>query len=137
MNEEQTKEIDSDNQSTLTCLQNALNETQETIRAYDTKAGILSALLTLVVGIINYSFITSNTNVLLNVMALIASLSGLIAIGLLGAVIFPMKDPREGFDLSGFEPKGTYYVSLNDSSKKVSAFVGPGKTNRLDSRAKL
>lgn len=126
MTKELAKEPASNDQTqiTLTCLQNALNETQETIRAYDTKAEILGALLTIAVGTINYSFITSNNNVLLNAVAVLTSLSGLIAIGLLGVVIFPMKNPKEGFDLTGFESKGTYYVLSNDPScQKVSTFV--------------
>ena len=40
----------------LTCLINSLNETQETIRAYDVKAEILALVVTLALGLLSHNF---------------------------------------------------------------------------------
>lgn len=95
-------------------LQKALDETQETIRAYDTKAEVLAIVLTLVVGVINFSALTDKCKAsqCLDYLRAIPLLLGFITLVLIGMVLFPRRNLFKEIDSGTDRPKGTYFVSL-------------------------
>ena len=95
---------------TIACLQHAIEDTQETIRAYDTKAEILGILLTLAVGITNFSLLPELA--LYSRIALVCSwLVSLAAVGLLGLVLHPKANQFKDISFGTFSPNGTYYLN--------------------------
>jgi len=101
--------------TTLDCLQNILNETQETIRAYDTKAEVLAILLTLVVGTINFSLISDSckSHCAIKMLSVISISLGLLTLFAAGMVLCPRKNMVRGIDTGNYLPKRTYFVSLD------------------------
>jgi len=101
--------------TTISCLMHAIDGAQETIRAYDTKAEILGVLLTLAIGITNFTFYQHNTAY--TKWILFSSwIVALIAIAILGLVLHPKKDPFKNIDRGNFTPSGTYFLTNLSSS---------------------
>lgn len=97
--------------TTIDCLLNNINETQETIRSYDTKAEILGILMTLVVGFLNYNLISDYKcdSIIMGLIAA-ATFVAITALALLLTVLFPSRNPAHEVDLGKFQPKNTYFV---------------------------
>lgn len=106
---------DNRDKTTLECLQNILNETQETIKAYDTKAEILAILLTLIIGIINFGFVTDacTTHCGIKLVSIISMSLGILSLFPIGMVLYPRKNLFEGINAGEFQPEKTYFVSFN------------------------
>lgn len=100
-----------DGQQNIECLLNAINETQETIRSYDTKSEILGILMTLVVGLLNFNLVGDykrDTWVML--LIALATVSAIISLLFMLSVLFPSRNPVEEVDLGGYTPRGTYFL---------------------------
>lgn len=96
--------------TTISCLQHAIEDAQATIRAYDSKAEVLGILLTLAIGITNLIFLEQPdrcSKLLLGASVFV----GLMAAGLLGVVLNPKKDLFSKISFGGYAPKGTYFVA--------------------------
>ena len=101
--------MDEKERITIDCIKHAIEDTQATIRAYDTKAEILGVLLTLAVGITNFSLLPELTSY--SKVALIASwLVALVAVGLLGLVLHPKTNQFKTIAFGTFSPSSTYYL---------------------------
>ena len=102
-------------ETTISCLQHAIEDAQDTIRAYDSKAEILGILLTVAIGITNFTFLQHSTSY--SKALLVASwIAGLVAICALGLVLHPKKDLFKKIDFGGYTPKETYFLSNIESS---------------------
>jgi hypothetical protein len=98
------------NSATLTCLQHAIADSQATIRAYDTKAEVLGILLTVAIGMTNFTILQQPAPC--SKLLLEASwLAALLAIGFLGAVLKPRKDLFSKIQYGGYTPNGTYFIA--------------------------
>lgn len=111
----ETDKSDIQDKTTLECLHKVLAETQETIRAYDTKAEVLAIILTLVVGIINFGVVTESCKAhcgikIISVMSMGLGIMTLFAVGM---VLYPRKDLFQEIDSGEFTPKRTYFVSFD------------------------
>ncbi len=71
--------------TTIACLQHALADSQATIRAYDSKAEILAVLLTVALGITNFTALQQSA-VCFKALLAAGWIIGLVAIGFLGEV---------------------------------------------------
>ena len=99
--------VDGKGSMNIQCMTNAINETQETIRSYDTKSEILGILVTLVVGILNFNMITDfKKDSLVMLFIIITTTMALISIMFILLVLFPARNPIEEIDLGGYTPKG-------------------------------
>jgi len=96
--------------TTISCLMHSVEGAQETIRAYDNKAEILGILLTLAIGITNYTHFEHCTG-WTKWMLLSSWVVALIAITALGFVLHPMTNPFKNIALGNFTPSGTYFLS--------------------------
>ncbi|HIJ88017.1 MAG TPA: hypothetical protein HPP97_10115 [Desulfuromonadales bacterium] len=99
----------------MECLQKALDETQETIRAYDTKAEVLAIIMTLVVGIINFGLVNDicKTHCWIKFISVTSIFLGITTLFAIGMVLYPRKNLFKSIDSGEFRPKRTYYVSLD------------------------
>ena len=106
---------DIQDKTTLECLHKVLAETQETIRAYDTKAEVLAIILTLVVGIINFGVVTESCKVHCGIKIIsVTSMSlGIMTLFAVGMVLYPRKNLFQDVDSGEFMPKRTYFVSFD------------------------
>lgn len=111
----------------LECLQKALDETQETIRAYDTKAEILAIILTLIVGVINFSLVSEGCKAIcwvkyLSLISIFLGISTLLAVGM---VLCPRQHRFGGINTGEKNPKGTYYLLLDKTPgyKNLDEFI--------------
>lgn len=87
---------DIQNKTTLECLQKILDETQETIRAYDTKAEVLAIIMTLVVGVINFGLVNDSCKThcwikFISVISIFLGITTLFAIGMVLYASVPVK----------------------------------------------
>lgn len=102
---------DSNEGTTIECLRNAINETQETIRSYDTKSEILGILMTLVVGFLNFNLIADyKCDKVVMLLIASATVTAIIALMLMLLVLFPSHNPIEEIDLGGYVPQNTYFI---------------------------
>lgn len=103
----------------ILCLQNALNDTQGTIRAFDAKANSLGVLLTVAIGITNFTLF--QTQGPWTKCFLAASwIAGLAAIFFLGAVLHPLRNPHQSLVGRG---EGTYYFLTSELTKNVYEMI--------------
>ncbi len=104
--------------TSLECLQKSLEETQATIRGYDTKAEVLGIFLTIIVGVINFGMISSvcDKHGWLKFGAAISMMLGAVTLFTAGMVLFPRKGLAEEIEIGHYKPKSTYYVRLSDKS---------------------
>ncbi len=120
--------IDIRDKTTQECLQKTLDETQETIRAYDTKAEVLAIILTLVVGIINFGMVADSCKKysgikFLSVTSIVLVIFTLFAVGM---VLYPRKNLFKDIDTGDERPKRTYFVSFDfmPSFKSLDEYIG-------------
>lgn len=110
--------------ATIECLKHAISDTQETIRGYDNKALIVATLITLAVGITNYSLMPHLEGWL--EYGLITSwLLAITSVALLGMVLHPRVDNFKAIHLGEFTPAGVYFLHniTNSPSNSVSALA--------------
>lgn len=108
-------------------LLDAINDAQETIRAFDLKAEILTAVLTLLVGMVAFAW-HDQDSAALKTVDIIAIITAFGAMGCLMGVLFPMNNPAENVKLGGYQPAGAYYVdrkkyadeTVTDFAKKLA-----------------
>lgn len=104
----------------ISSIQSAITDSQETIRAYDSKAEILALMVTLAVGVTNYSLLTNGASVALKNIILVSWIVAILAIGFLGMVIVPRKNLFKDIQMGSYEPQGTYFlVNLTSSSQNT------------------
>lgn len=103
-----SEEVEKD--ETIDCLLNAISDTQEIIRGYDTKAEILGILIALIVGLLNFNLLADYNNDAI-VMALVgfATLFAIVSVFLMVAVLFPLKSPLDDIDLGDYVPKNSFH----------------------------
>lgn len=105
--------IDEHSKMAIERLQKIIDETQATVRAYDTKAEILAVILTLVIGIINFTLVNDVKSVgCIKYMALITTAIGVIALFVNGFVLYPKKDVFKAIQTNNYKPKRTYFVNI-------------------------
>lgn len=96
--------------TTISCLQHAIADAQESIRAYDAKSEILGVLLTLAIGITNFTFFEHSSGcqrwLILSSWVVVP-----VAIFILGLVLYPRNDPFKNIDKGNFIPSGTYFLT--------------------------
>lgn len=116
--------------TTISCLMHSITDTQQTIRAYDTKAEILGILLTLAIGITNYTLLSGSQTYSKSIV-IIGWLLGLISIVLLGLVLYPKKDPFKKINLGTYIPTGVFYLrDLSTPQNSINYLVD--KANNTD-----
>lgn len=104
---------------TISCLQHAIEDAQDTIKAYDAKAEILGVLLTIAIGITNFTFL-QHTSPTSKAFLIASWIIGLLSIGFLGAVLYPQRDPFKKIQFGGYTPSGTYFLTqLNTSAQNT------------------
>lgn len=102
---------DSKEDTTVACLMNAINDTQETIRSYDTKSEILGILMTLIVGFLNFNLIADyKCDKAVMVLITSATVIAITTLMLMLLVLFPSRNPIEDVDLDGYVPQNTYFI---------------------------
>lgn len=94
---------------TISCLQHAIEDAQGTIRAYDSKAEILGILLTVALGITNFTLLQQTPGALSKCLLSASWVFGLLALGLLGMVLHPKKDQFRGLSYGAYTPTGAYF----------------------------
>jgi hypothetical protein len=113
--------------TSIECLQKALDDTQETIRAYDAKAEILAIILTLLVGVINFSLVNegSSAHCWIKDLSIISIIIGITALFAVGMVLWPRQNPFKGIETGTKKPKGTYFFILDKTPifKKLDEFL--------------
>lgn len=103
---------------TITCLQHAIEDTQATIRAYDAKAEVLGILLTLALGISNYTLALDQIKDCAKWLLILSWFFGLVSMVLLGAVLYPKKNIFAPINMGGYIPTRTYFW-INDPNRSV------------------
>lgn len=114
--------------ATMECLRHAIEDTQGTIRAYDVKAEILAALLTLIVTVCSQSLfngLNENGQLALKVSWFLC----LVTIIALGAVLMPKSNLFASIKYGTFSPKSTYY--LHEINKSPNSTVSDIATRAL------
>lgn len=112
---------------TLSCLQHAIEDTQGSIRAYDAKAEVLGILLTLALGLTNFSlFIDKATDLSIGLLGT-CWIVGLIALLQLGTVLHPQKNLFKPLVMGSFIPKGTYFL-VNVTSTPISDLISKAQS---------
>lgn len=94
---------------TVSCLQQAITDSQDTIRAYDSKAEILGILLTVGLGVTN-SNLVPHASILADVVLWASWIFGLAALGALGGVVYPKKGRFDNAMLGSYAPKDSYFL---------------------------
>lgn len=95
---------------TINCLQHAIEDTQGTIRAYDSKAEILGILLTVALGITNFTLLQQAPAALSKCLLGTSWVVGLIALALLGRVLRPKKNLFKELNCGSYTPTGAYFL---------------------------
>ncbi|MGH8371726.1 MAG: hypothetical protein ACRETO_03215 [Gammaproteobacteria bacterium] len=91
-------------------LLDAIRDVQDTIRAFDLKAEILTGILTLLVGLVAFAWQDVNTSSqrILDVVVIIAAFG---AMGCLMSVLLPMANPAEKVQRGSYKPAGVYFLT--------------------------
>lgn len=96
---------------TVECLLHAVADAQGTIRAYDTKAEVLGILLTLAVGITNFTLLQETLGPLSQALLVVSWVIGLIAIVFLGLVLHPKSKLFKDIKYGNYSPTGAYFLA--------------------------
>lgn len=96
--------------TTISCLLHAIDDAQGTIRAYDSKAEILGILLTLALGVTNFTLLQQTPDTCSKFLLAASWFFGLLAIGVLGMVLYPKKDQFRGLSCGTYTPTGAYFL---------------------------
>ncbi|MDO9386479.1 MAG: hypothetical protein Q7T65_07210 [Thiobacillus sp.] len=107
------------------CLQHAIEDAQGTIRAYDGKAEILGILLTVALGVTNFTYLQQQPGMCSKYLLAASWIFGLAAIGVLGMVLHPKKNQFKGLSLGTYTPTGAYFLFnvLSSPEKSVIALA--------------
>lgn len=107
------------------CLQHAIEDAQGTIRAYDAKAEILGILLTVALGVTNFTFLQQQPGTFSKYLLAATWIVGLAAIAILGMVLHPKKDQFKGLSFGTYTPTGAYFLFnvLSSPDKSVVALA--------------
>ena len=109
---------------TIDCLKTALNETQETIRAFDVKSEILAVVLALLISFINLALPEQNVRELFQIyLTATASVMGLLALLFIGFVLYPANNPAELINISNTSVAQTFYVTIDKKSIRLSTYL--------------
>lgn len=110
--------------TTIECLKHAISDTQETIRGYDNKALIVATLITLAVGITNYSLMPHLEGGL-KYGLIVSWLLAIISVALLGMVLHPRINNFKALHMGEFTPTGVYFLhkATESASNSVSALA--------------
>jgi hypothetical protein len=120
-----------DKETAISCLMHAINDSQEAIRAYDSKAEILGVLLTLVVGMTNYALFEHSAGHL-RMLLLVSWLVALATVLVTGLVLYPRKNPFKKIALGTFTPSGAYYLTNLSASPQDTIEVMVKKAINTD-----
>lgn len=113
MADKQKSMIDEQTKMSIERLQKIIDETQETIRAYDIKAEILAVILTLIISVINFTLLNNFSSLsCIKYMALITILIGVSSLIVVGFVLYPNKDIFKDIQTNSYKPKRTYFVNI-------------------------
>lgn len=105
------------NETEIGVLLGAINDAQETIRAFDLKAEILTGILTLLISLV--AFVWHDTDAcLLQYLDILIIIAAFLAIGCLGAVLYPANNPLGCIKNGTYIPKGVYYLSGSTLKKE-------------------
>ncbi len=115
----------------ISCLKHAIDDAQETIRAYDTKAEILGILLTLAIGITNYALFEHSTGCPKKFL-LGSWIIALLAIAVTGMVLYPKKNPFKNIALGNYTPSSTYFLTGLSSSPQYTVTALADKAVNTD-----
>ena len=107
-------------------LLDAINDVQETIRAFDLKAEILTGILTLLIGMVVFAWHDHDNG--LKYLDILIIITAFLAMGCLGTVLFPENNPLGAVTNGTYAPKGVYYLSgltlrnesVSDIAKKLA-----------------
>ena len=112
----------------------AIADTQESIRAYDTKSEILAVLLTLAITFVNY-----DNNLCLSSfigwIVFATTIAGLVSITFIGTVLFPVSNPEEQIELGDYKPKRVFFVSPPQLKSGFSVAEHVKAVNKADLQA--
>lgn len=105
-----------DEKITLACLEKILDETQATVRAYDTKAEVLAVILTLVVGVINFTMVSEGCkgHAWVKAGSVVSIALGVFTLFAAGMVLYPRQNLFRGINVGRIKPKGTFFVLLGE-----------------------
>lgn len=111
-------------QLTIECLMHSIEDAQQTIRAYDTKAEILAILLTFAIGLTNFTLMPS-LGFTSKSFLLFSWLVSLLAILFLGFVLHPKKNQFKSISFGTYSPSGLYFLhKITESAQNtVSALA--------------
>lgn len=107
-------------------LRDAISDAQETIRAYDLKAEILTAVMTLLVAMVAFAWHDVDTGSL-KYLEITIIITTFVTMGCLAATLSPANNPLSGVTNGTYTPKGVYYLSaatlkkesVSDIAKKI------------------
>ncbi len=86
----------------------SIHDVQETIRAFDLKAEILTAILTLLVGMVAFSWHDVTGVVWTQVVVIVSAFT---AMGCLLAVLLPLSNPSERVQRGSYRPAGVFFIA--------------------------
>ncbi len=108
--------IDEHSKMSIERLQKIIDETQETIRAYDIKAEILAIILTLLIGVINFTLVNKFNSIgCIKYTALTTVAIGVISLFAIGLVLYPKKDVFKNIQTNTYKPKRTHFVNIRST----------------------
>jgi hypothetical protein len=101
--------VSNDDLVVIDCLKHSIEDSQHTIRGYDTKAEILGLLLTLALGITNFNHL-QNMQGIAQFLLLASWLSSLVTLCFLGAVLHPNLNNFKELSFGTFTPTCVYFL---------------------------
>lgn len=94
---------------TIDCLKHVIEDSQNTIRGYDSKAEIMAILLTLAIGFTNFTLFPEVSGIS-KYLLIFSWVISFLAIGMLGLVLYPKKNQFQKINMGNYTPKGTYFI---------------------------
>jgi hypothetical protein len=114
----------------LTNLRAAIADSQQIIRAYDTKGQILAAFLAVFIGAVHLA-LTNHPPDSAVLCGQVATLSALVGILLIGAVLFPRSDPWANVQLKEYTPTRVFHpATVQGPDITLPAYVAQVQATR-------